>query len=492
MFSLRTLSGNGSVGKVSIIVFLVFFLLINLNLLLAQPEGSTEESIFRDIREDLVKAKNQQVDILSPENYNKAWDEYNSAYQKFKKGGELKEIQKRLEKVKGYLAKAHKNAEVARVPFASLLQAREKALKANAPEFAPEIYDLAKKALEEASLRIEAGDLNAAREKAKLAEGKFNQAELKAIKGSILGEARKLIKEAKDKAKADRYAPSTLKNSEELLASTERLLNAERYAAEDATSKAEQAAYQARHALYLSSKFQKLKTDYPTFEKLILEHENLISRIAKNLDYIPEFDQGSEKPVESIILAVENLKQEKKELLSELKEKDQKIKELYEKLDRLEEKVFQKEAGYKELELKSIEEEQFLDLEKLFSKEEASVIKEGENIVIRLHGINFPSGKSTILPESFGLLSKVQKAIRDFYDRRIIIEGHTDSMGDETYNQELSLSRAKAVTAYLIANMGISEDRISYTGYGESKPVASNDTKEGRSLNRRIDVVLVK
>jgi outer membrane protein OmpA-like peptidoglycan-associated protein len=65
-------------------------------------------------------------------------------------------------------------------------------------------------------------------------------------------------------------------------------------------------------------------------------------------------------------------------------------------------------------------------------------------------------------------------------------------MGDETYNQELSLFRAKAVTAYLIANMELAEDRISYTGYGESKPVASNDTNEGRSLNRRIDVVLVK
>jgi outer membrane protein OmpA-like peptidoglycan-associated protein len=139
-----------------------------------------------------------------------------------------------------------------------------------------------------------------------------------------------------------------------------------------------------------------------------------------------------------------------------------------------------------------MKEEQFLSLEKFFTKEEASVIKEGENIVIRLYGINFPSGKSTILPESFGLLSKIQKAIRDFPERKIVIEGHTDSMGDETYNQELSLSRAKAVTAYLIANMGLAEDRISYTGYRESKPVASNDTNEGRSLNRRIDVVLVK
>ena len=65
-------------------------------------------------------------------------------------------------------------------------------------------------------------------------------------------------------------------------------------------------------------------------------------------------------------------------------------------------------------------------------------------------------------------------------------------MGDDTYNLQLSVDRAKAVTAYLIANMGISEDRITATGYGESRPIASNDSNEGRQQNRRIDVVLVK
>ena len=249
-----------------------------------------------------------------------------------------------------------------------------------------------KKSFEEAALRIEAGNLNGAREKAKIAESNFNQAELKAIKGSILGEARRLVEEAKTKAKADKFAPVTLKNSEVLLASTEQLLNTERYAAEDATSKAEQSAYQARHAIYLSSKFQNLRLDYPAFEKFTLEEENLISRIGKEVDYTPEFDQGPEKPVESIILAIDNLKQEKKELLSEIQQKDEKIKGLEEKLDALEEKVAQKEAGYKELELKSMEEQDFLNLEKLFTIDEASVIKEGDNIIIRLYGINFPSG----------------------------------------------------------------------------------------------------
>ncbi len=158
MFSVKSL-------KVTLVFFTLYTLLISTNLLLAQQESSTEESIFSGVRDELAKARNQQVDILSPKNFGKASDEYNLAYEKFKKGGELKEIKSRLEKVKTYLTEAYKIAEVARVPFATVLQAREKALKANAPEFAPDLYDLAKKSFEEAALRIEAGDLNGAREK---------------------------------------------------------------------------------------------------------------------------------------------------------------------------------------------------------------------------------------------------------------------------------------------------------------------------------------
>ncbi|HEX9912610.1 MAG TPA: hypothetical protein VGB01_05100, partial [candidate division Zixibacteria bacterium] len=85
--------------KFPVVIFFFSFLLIIASQLFAQTENLTEESLFQGVREELFKAKNQQVDILSPKNYKNAWDEYSLAYEKFKKGGELKEIQKRLEKV---------------------------------------------------------------------------------------------------------------------------------------------------------------------------------------------------------------------------------------------------------------------------------------------------------------------------------------------------------------------------------------------------------
>ena len=70
-----------------------------------------------------------------------------------------------------------------------------------------------------------------------------------------------------------------------------------------------------------------------------------------------------------------------------------------------------------------------------------------------------------------------------------MIEGHTDSQGSDEVNQKLSGNRATAVAEYLMANMGV-QTPINSQGFGESRPVASNDTPEGRAKNRRIDVVI--
>ena len=126
----------------------------------------------------------------------------------------------------------------------------------------------------------------------------------------------------------------------------------------------------------------------------------------------------------------------------------------------------------------------------MFSLNEAKVIYDGDNLVIRLYGLNFQSGKSVILPEYFSLLRKVQEAIKEFSDSHVLLEGHTDSIGNPSTNKRLSEERAKAVREYILANMEVERAQVSAIGYGDTKPVASNKTTEGRELNRRIDVVI--
>ena len=125
----------------------------------------------------------------------------------------------------------------------------------------------------------------------------------------------------------------------------------------------------------------------------------------------------------------------------------------------------------------------------MFTEEEGNVLRDGDNIIIRLYGLTFDVGKSTIEPEFYTLLTKVQDAIKKFPNCRVTVEGHTDSQGSDDANQTLSEKRAKSVAEYFMANMNV-DLAVNSQGYGESRPIASNDTPEGRSKNRRIDVVI--
>ena len=124
-----------------------------------------------------------------------------------------------------------------------------------------------------------------------------------------------------------------------------------------------------------------------------------------------------------------------------------------------------------------------------FSEDEALVYQQGSKLIFRLKRINFASGTSSIPMESKPLLEKVNDIIKTFLDAKIVaVQGHTDSVGSEDLNLKLSTQRAISVAKYLASFAG--GYKIGYIGYGESKPIASNETREGRAINRRVDLVV--
>ena len=104
------------------------------------------------------------------------------------------------------------------------------------------------------------------------------------------------------------------------------------------------------------------------------------------------------------------------------------------------------------------------------------------------NGIRFDVNKATLKPESMGPINKIYKLMVKHPELKFSVEGHTDSDGDEAGNQTLSEARAKAVMDQLIA-MGISADRLKSKGWGESKPIDTNATPEGKANNRRVEFV---
>lgn len=103
-------------------------------------------------------------------------------------------------------------------------------------------------------------------------------------------------------------------------------------------------------------------------------------------------------------------------------------------------------------------------------------------------GIKFDINKSTIKPESYGTINYVVTMMQEHPDLKFSVEGHTDSDGDEAANLKLSEARAKSVMEQLISN-GIDKSRLKFKGLGESKPVAENNTPEGKAQNRRVEFV---
>lgn len=112
-----------------------------------------------------------------------------------------------------------------------------------------------------------------------------------------------------------------------------------------------------------------------------------------------------------------------------------------------------------------------------------------EQIVIK-EQIQFQSGKAIIRPESYVILDDVVQVLRDYPNIRVRIEGHTDSQGDDTANLRLSKARADAVFEYVIAK-GVNPARLETVGFGETRPIDTNLTPEGRQKNRRVEFHIV-
>jgi outer membrane protein OmpA-like peptidoglycan-associated protein len=120
-----------------------------------------------------------------------------------------------------------------------------------------------------------------------------------------------------------------------------------------------------------------------------------------------------------------------------------------------------------------------------------SVSREGERIILNMPGnITFDVDKTNVKPNFVDVLGSVAKVLQEYEKTMIEVAGHTDSTGSDRYNQLLSEQRAQSVTNHLV-EFGIKPVRIDTVGYGETMPIASNNTESGRRQNRRVELTLL-
>ncbi len=459
----------------------------------ATAQDELRKTFFKEA--DAAKATAEAADaaLLAPRSYERGIREYADAEFALERGRSIEIVRSNAADAARYFRTATTAAELAATALAQVMKSRQDAANARAPELAPDIWTEAQRDFADAIRILERGDLKGSKRRGIEATSLYRDAELVAIKAQYLTETRQLLADA-DRARVGRYAPITLGKAKQLLADAERELNENRYDTDLPRSLARQANYEAKHAIYLSEVVRKVRDRDMTAEQLVLRWEKPMRDISGAADIVPDMEDGPDRLAAELVAHVEQLRNENQALGQEKAENEIRLAEMEEEMAALDERLGgateERAALIQRLEAQARVKQQFEQVEKMFTASEARVFREGNNIILRLVALTFDSGQSQIKPQSFELLGKVEKAIDVFPRSELIIEGHTDSHGGDDFNQNLSQARAESVQQYMINAMRIPTYRLIATGYGETRPVASNETESGRERNRRIDIVI--
>tara|TARA_B110000116_G_scaffold215678_1_gene192400 strand:+ start:839 stop:2305 length:1467 start_codon:yes stop_codon:yes gene_type:complete len=459
----------------------------------AIAQDELRKIFFKNVDVARAAAEEANAKLLAPRSYSDGVEDYDAAEVGLKRGRNIEYVRRKTSEAETSFNTASKAARLAKTALSQVMKSRQDAANAKAPDLSREVWDKAQREFGNAIRYLERNDLKNATRKDIEATSLYRDAELIAIKAQYLTETRQLLADA-DRARVGRYAPLTLGFAQRLLADAERELSENRYDTDLPRSLARQANYQAKHAIYLSEVVRTVRDKDLTVEELVLQWEEPLTQIAGAADLVPAMSAGYDDIQAELITYIENLRNQKQSLEQDVDANILRLADMEEEIRTLDERLGgateERTALVQRLEAQALVKAQFEQVEKMFGRSEARVFREGDNVILRLVGLSFASGNSEIKQEDFDLLAKVEKAIDVFPRSELIIEGHTDSFGGDTSNQRLSQERAESVQQYMINAMRIASYRLIATGFGETNPVANNETESGRSRNRRIDIVI--
>ncbi len=435
---------------------------------------------------DIANARKDQLNVLAPTSFASAEAYLNDAKEALQGGDELSEITENISSGRFELERAQEMAKVARTTLPNAIKARELARTAGATSLG-EDYVNAEEQFLKLTKAIENNDLKYAQNNRHKVAAAFDELEVRAIKEQKLSEARKLIKEAEGEG-ARKIAPRTLLTAQQALKNADAFISQHRYEREKIQEKSSEALFQAQRLLQVTRQSKKIPDMEP--EQITLWVEGMLEKMASQLSAPDMRNKTLQTQVENILGSIGAVQEDRKFMASQEKARLAEIEAMKKEIALLEGKTKEEQAAKNRLEAEKRFNELFSEVKGYFNTDEAEVYKQGNRLIIRLRAIQFPVGQSVIMPSNYALLSKVQRAIKTFGQPDVVIEGHTDSTGSDEVNEHLSQQRAESVRQYFVANGTLPEWQISSVGYGSSRPLASNETPEGRAVNRRIDVTI--
>lgn len=437
-----------------------------------------------DLKKDLETARTTQLDVLAPGPYQKARTAYQKAMLASERNERKATIQSHLVEAHRQLDQAEHTGEVARTILAEIRDARQKAFDAGAKALG-EPFNQVEVHYVRVTQAIENDNIDFARDNVAKLKQMYRSVEIMAIKERALGAVRALMLKA-EKEGVEKNVPKAYKEAIQVLAQADAYVEQKPYESKSIQNKAADALFMIQRSIALSRLDRHLRQ--MDDESTVVYLETQMARLAKSLDSGDLRNLAFVDQVSTLCQAAEKIRAENQSLVDTNYAYQHQIKVMEERISGLKGAASQQEVTTARLQAERAFNNLFDQVQKSFSHDEAEVYRQGNQLVIRLRGIQFPVGTATLAPENFGLLAKVKKAIETFGQAKVLVEGHTDNSGSPEKNQFLSQERAEAVRSYLVANSSLAANRIHAIGHGPDRPLAGNDTVQGRAINRRIDV----
>ncbi len=418
-------------------------------------EAPLESTDPQEVLENIRSIKNELIDsnsdVLAKSSFDKGDKEMKTAIKALSKKRPRQEVLESLAKSKAYFLEAKKIAQNRMIVPENIMNTRNEVIEAGLSN-----KDLKIKLSKiDDSLIYESHNFTKPikPEKLSLIQQKYQQIQIQSIQDSELGAYKEILKAA-EKDNAKNLAPETLRDAKSKVLFAENLIG-----------------LNPKNPSYFMVSVDETRESVQLLDEVMLK----LTKEAK----------GS---TESTALSLVYQERQLGKLSDEVNVLQSSLSETSAEVDEMSDELADKEGQLANTQSKLRFQELMNEVRKSFNEEEANVYQQGDNLIIRLKKIAFKSGSATIPANSMSLLSKVNSVIIKLKPEEIEIEGHTDSAGPESINMMLSNKRAEAVKKYLSSLNA--PYKVDARGYGESKPIANNQTKIGRALNRRVDIIV--
>jgi len=425
-------------------------------------------------------AAGNQLNVVSPKHFKSAQSELEKAQGNLERRKDSQEVLRHVARGREHLRLANRTAGFARANMEEVIVARERALAAGGPRFYGEEFRDVDKDLRSVGLDLENNDPRTAATRRSELQSRYLRIEMRSIKAAHLGPARARIDQA-IKEDAEKYAPRSLAIAKKSYVDADAFISGHPHD-ERARWRADAAVANAEHLLRITRAAK--AGENISSEELALQRENERQQARMKEMELQAQGQLQGQQVQEKMAATQAATEE------ELAARDAQIREqqarLQEEQNAAARLTSENETMAREREFQS----KFEQAQTQFAEDEAEVYRQGDRLIIRLKGLEFPTAQALLKGSNLPLLAKVQKIIRDFGESSVTVEGHTDSQGSRAANVKLSLDRAEAVKEYLVSSDAVNEDKITAVGAGFDKPLASNKTGAGRAQNRRVDVLI--